>query len=350
MWSLGAPAFLAAAVVAAAVVTALHLLAWRRPTPSLLPTARFIPAAAVRAVSRDLRLTDALLLALRVLALLLLGVALAAPRLAPAPRGEARVVVADRARGVADVGEVRDSVAALAAGAVETRVIWFDSIPAAAVNPGSAEAAPGERREVRGALSAALVAAVREGERILRRRERVEVVVVSPMVGEEVDPAVAAVRELWPGALRVVRVAARATPPTPPLPVPATRIPPTDDALGAAYRLAVGDSPRPALRVERADDPGIDTAFAGDGGVVVRWPAGTGSDAPVAVPRAVSAGGHTFVSALAAAPLPDEGRVIAWWEDGTPAAREEARGAGCVRSIGWHVPEEGDVVLRPGFL
>jgi hypothetical protein len=45
----------------------------------------------------------------------------------------------------------------------------------------------------------------------------------------------------------------------------------------------------------------------------------------------------------------DSGRVIARWLDGTPAAHENVLGAGCVRTIGFDVPDIGDFVLTPSF-
>src|SRR6185369_17807079 len=80
-------------------VVALHLLAWQRPPASLLPTARFVPDAPLRAVSPAVRPTDLVLLAVRVLAIILVSAALAGPRFAPRVQGLGRVIVVDRSRG-----------------------------------------------------------------------------------------------------------------------------------------------------------------------------------------------------------------------------------------------------------
>ena len=72
-----APLWLAVAAIAAGVVFALHLITTRRPPAAPLPTARFVPGGDARAASRASRPTDVPLLLLRVLALVLLGAAVA---------------------------------------------------------------------------------------------------------------------------------------------------------------------------------------------------------------------------------------------------------------------------------
>jgi hypothetical protein len=41
--------------------------------------------------------------------------------------------------------------------------------------------------------------------------------------------------------------------------------------------------------------------------------------------------------------------VIARWADGAPAARESTLGSGCIRNIGFDVPDLGDFVLTTSF-
>src|SRR5215203_5570000 len=88
-----APLFAWIAGGVAAATIALHLLAWRRPPETLLPTARFAPERPIRMVSRALRPAD---LALMVLLVVLVGVALARPSFHARREGLGRVVVIDR--------------------------------------------------------------------------------------------------------------------------------------------------------------------------------------------------------------------------------------------------------------
>ena len=97
--SFAAPAFAWVGAGLALGVVALHLLAWRTPPASPLPTARFAPDAPVRTISAAVRPTDLVLLAVRVLVILLVSVALAGPRFASRARGLARVIVVDRSHG-----------------------------------------------------------------------------------------------------------------------------------------------------------------------------------------------------------------------------------------------------------
>jgi hypothetical protein len=50
-----------------------------------------------------------------------------------------------------------------------------------------------------------------------------------------------------------------------------------------------------------------------------------------------------------AAPGTTSVRVVARWVDGEPAAVEEPRGAGCIRTVMVDVPSRGDLVLEPRF-
>ena len=68
-----------------AAVIALHILASKNPRVTPLPTARFIPDVPLRATARAMRLSDVLLLLLRVAAVMLVGLAFARPEVT---RGE----------------------------------------------------------------------------------------------------------------------------------------------------------------------------------------------------------------------------------------------------------------------
>ena len=84
------------------------------------------------------RPTDLVLLAVRALALLLIGAAFARPVRAPAAGAVARIFLVDRSRAVADPAEARDSVRRL--GRAADVVVAFDSAAARPVPVGNARA------------------------------------------------------------------------------------------------------------------------------------------------------------------------------------------------------------------
>lgn len=388
MLALAVPGYLWAALAASTAVVALHLLGWRRPPAVALPTARFVPHAAVRAVSRQVRPSDLLLLALRVAALLLAGLAMARPALAPRRAGVARVIIVDASRRVASMTEAMDSARAHASAARTISWIRVDSSARVA-----SDSAIGERDEVRGRLGSGMVAAIREAHRLARTHERVTIVIVSPFAAESWDAGLDAMRGSWDGEVVPVRVAAgdgRAesgretggeTPfRGPPVVaragtdriaaggVPAAReLPPVADPLGAAFARAL-DASAPPVRVRRSAASASDSVWAREGGIVVSWPEerggaaaalpletrgttsvpgdATGAPDAVLTTGSVTAAGHFGRSRVA---LPT-GTTILRWGDGTPAATEAAMGRGCIRTVGVTVPTAGDLVLRPAFL
>src|SRR3954471_7849317 len=93
------PSALAIAGVAALVTVALHFIARSRPVAESLPTARFIPERAIHARTRSFAFTDVVLLLLRVMALALLGAAIAGPVFSSGGRVE-RIIIADLSRSV----------------------------------------------------------------------------------------------------------------------------------------------------------------------------------------------------------------------------------------------------------
>jgi len=355
---LAAPGFLFAALGVAGAVVALHLLAWRRPPPTPFPTARFAPPMAVRTVSRDLRLRDRRLLLVRVLAVLLAGLALARPQVAPAPRGAARVLLLDASRRVANLDEVRDSARVRSRGADAVSWVRVDSV--ARVLPDSVL---GDPSAARGRLSAGLVAAVREAHRLAARHAPVELVVISPFAVESWDSATEVVRRAWPGGVSVVRVAARlsdagaardAAGAAPPL-APQVDLPLPSDPVGAAFALALAlDDAVHRLRVRREGLAAADSAWAERGGVVVSWPRRDDRTAPSTSPTRLALLTDGERSAAGPfAPLPiaaDGGDAVLRWGDGAPAATERRHGAGCLRTVGIDVPDIGDAMLRPGFV
>jgi hypothetical protein len=319
--SVAAPAFLAAGVLAALAVIALHFLARQRPRAAPFPTARFIPERTARAPSRALVPTDLLLMLLRAMAVLLIGAAFARPAWEHERHGVARVILVDRSRTVASAAEVRDS--ALAALGERDAMVLFDS--AAHVVPAESLRAMTTTGAV-GSLSAALVAAHQAAARIADRAGEVELVLVSPLAREEWDDATAAVRGKWPGEIRMVRTA----------------------GLGAG-RSALG------VRVARAEPRAGDSVWAADsGGVLVRWPdrfPGGVSDSAGALVMGDDVVVGPFPrrlppSAESRAPRP---ALLAHWNDGSPAATEIAVGRGCIRDVAIETPVKGDLVLRESY-
>ncbi|HET8770526.1 MAG TPA: BatA domain-containing protein [Gemmatimonadaceae bacterium] len=334
-------------------VVALHLLTTRRPPAAVLPTARFVPLAEARAVARTSRPTDLLLLALRVLAVLLIGAAFARPVFDAAGPAVRTVVMLDISRAVADPAAAR----ALAEAEIGEggALVVFDS--AARELPLDSLATVGPGRGAIGYLSPALVVARRAAARIARGADSVRLVLVSPLVDGALDAATPVFRAAWPGRLDLRRVAAA-----------------TDTARGAPATLvtALEDDPlAPAVadvgglrgghrvRIVRESTGAVTGVAAGasDADVVVYWPA-TFEDS--IVPAGVTAfdpagtGSATIVAPLArlsvdAAAASDGARVIARWNDGTAAAVQVPAGENCVRYVGVGVPLSGDLTLRAPF-
>ncbi len=381
-----APWGLALGAAVAAALVALHAITVGRPRPAWLPTARFAPERAPRAVRRLSRPADRLLLALRVLAALLAALALARPVRTPPRAAVARLVLADRSR-AADAGAV--SLAVRAVARPGDAVLPYDAAPAAPLpwTPGRDSAAwaraldsalAAGAPDARGSLTAALVAARRAAPALAAGADSLELVVVSPLAREAADAATLAVRAAWGGRATIVRAgmdtagvvtagvvtagvdtAGVVAAGTRTLGVPrvALRGGPRDDALAAALALAGGArDDAAAVRVTRARADSADRAWArGAGRVLVEWPADgapTGARAVAAdTAAAFVVGDRAAVAPFARGALPDTAgaRVVAWWADGRPAAAERVAGAGCVRQVAVAVPQAGDAALSPAF-
>ena len=339
----GAPVWLALGALGAAVVVALHFLARQRPRAVDFPTARFIPERVARAPSRALKPSDLLLLALRAMALIFLGAAFARPAWSPSRSGTVRIVAVDRSRAVGNVAEARDSAMALLG--ARDRVVLFDSTAQVVSARDSIVGLTITRAA--GSLSAALVAAERAGVAVARTADSVELVIVSPFAREEWDAATEAIRTLWPGRVRLVRVAMAA----------ADTIRVTPEFRGAAddpLRTG-GFGARPvaqAVRIVSGESAPADSVWAAEqGGVLVRWPARI-AGAPTDTAGAVVLGDDVVVAPFARRPSPPTAaaRVSARWADGAPAATQHAAGArGCIRDVTIPVPTAGDLVLRESF-
>ena len=327
-----APAYLDVAAAVAAGVVVLHFLSRRRPRPAPLPTARFVPDVPARAPSLANRPSDLLLLALRVLAVMAAGLALARPTVTPARRVIARVVVLDLSRATRSPVEARDSVrAVLSAG---DTLLVLDSA-------------------FRGSLSAAFTSAVRAAAALKDRADSLELVVVSPLALEEFDAATDTIRALWKGRARIVRVAAADAPLPPRIEVRGD----PDDPIRASVAL-LGARSGPAVRLVRAAPSAADSAFARAGAVLIVWPADPAALWPATTTDTIGAvaAGQTVVVATfirnATLPLshpPTLPPVVARWVDGVPAAFERSFESGCIRDVAIRLPVAGDLVLRRGM-
>jgi hypothetical protein len=352
----------AAAAVSAAVI-ALHILASKNPRVTPLPTARFIPDVPLRATARAMRLSDVMLMLLRVAVVMLVGVAFARPEVTRGRRAIGRVVMVDASRALGSRSEAADSAARLLArGDV---LIAFDS-SARTIRGGSTDAvvaalratlADSIRNASSGSLSTALAASMRAASSLRGGADSVEIVVVSPLAAEEWDDATAAIRAVWAGRVRLVRVAAAKPPAT-----NAARLELTNATLddpvraGASLRANAVSADAPVTRVDRGTPSASDTVWARDRThTLVRWPAtldstGWHSRARVDTAGALLVGegaaATVVVSPFARSVDPAQGRIIARWADGTAAAPERLLGDGCIRDVAVAMPRAGDLALR----
>ena len=340
------PSALGIAAVAAAALVALHFIAHRRPVTEVFPTARFIPARSRGARSASNALTDLAVLALRFAAILAIGAGAAGPSLT-GRRHTTRIVLADRSRAIRDAVELQDSVNALRRpGDV---VIAFDSAAdrAATVAVGNALG----RTDARGSLSAAIAAAIRESAHLRSAGDSVDLLLISPVVREEIDEATFRLRSVWPGGIRVVPIRAASVPNGPlRVEVVADR----NDVVRAGLELmgvaaAVGD-----VRVIRDAPTAADSTWVRIAGhVLVVWPA---SDSVASWPRRQTIdaiGGVTSAGGGLIARFPRpwvlHGVAVARWIDGEPAAVETRTGNGCIRDVGILLDPASDVALRRPF-
>jgi hypothetical protein len=359
------PGFLITAFALSALVVGLHFIVTTDPRTAPLPTARFAPERPVRETSRALRFNDLLLLLVRVSLILVVGAALAGPVLPPRHRARARVLLVDRSRSVASASEVADSARGMHAPG--DALVLFDS-GATVIREGARDSLATLRRSTRrGRLTPALIAALRLASEMHDDADSLELTIISPLEGGELDAATDSVRALWPGAIRLVPVSAMAD----------TMLERTSMLSGAAddpLRLALPPSRGPeTVRIVRATPGASDSTWAqASGHVLVEWPRGSALarlPAPWAertssdTVGAVVAGDvvvvaplvrYATLSALDAPALPGSHaptpfRVVARWVDGEPAAIERRLGAGCIRTVTVDVPALGDLVLQPRF-
>jgi hypothetical protein len=311
-----APLWLVAAAAVGIGVLVAHLFRTTVPPQDLLPTVRFIPESTPLTVLRSRRLSDVALLLLRLAIVALLGLALAGPHVRR--RAPDRVVVLDASRAVGALPVAVDSAIAAASG--HAVLIAFDSA-ARVLTPDSARrlVASGAQGSVSGALAAA--------HRIVAQkdaRESTELVVVSPLVSEEVDSATAALFALWAGPIRVVRVRPADDVEAEPAWEVRAR---GDDPVAAA--LAGMPNRRPeTVRVVRVTPSAADSQWARtSGGALVIWP--SRDVRGVLTPRTpadtqggVAAGAFVAIAPFVREANPRDGRVVA---NGRSAAAASAR-------------------------
>lgn len=338
-----APLWLVAGIAGAIGVLALHFIARQRPSPMLLPTARFVPDRPARAARRAPRPTDLVLLALRALSLLALGLAFAGPVWGPARVPLLRVVMLDRSAAAAGDSVTRAARSILRPGDV---LVPFDTTPRTIVwaPDDSLPAVSGAR----GDLAAALLVGMREAAHRMHQADSAELVLISPVDASTWNTAVLPIRDEWPGRITVVRT------PTTQLAASGVNISLRgDDGDPLAATLALlgngNAAGAPVVRVLRGDATGADTAWVRDsGGSLVLWPRrrseGDATPSRDAGSGAVMTNEVVAVAPWTRSPVPT-GRPVAWWADGAPAAAASRLGDGCVRAVGIGVPEAGDVAL-----
>ena len=329
-----APGWIGLAALASLAAVAIHLIAWRRPRTVVLPTARFVPDEPARRAARTIRLADLVLLALRVAILMLGGIAMARPVLESRPSGSATVVVVAAA---GDSAAWTDSVRAIPR-TDHTSFVVFDTAAQVFTESSSLSRS---RRAGEYSLTVGLLAAIREARRLRQEYDTVRIALVAPFARSSFDNATSAVRAQWPDSIRLIRIphAAEA-----PMRANVEFTASGDDPVVAGIRLAQSNGlirgKSRVIREGRAASPD-------SGQAIVLWPRTTPNDSERL--DAVYAGGMTAIGAFTPIPLVDSGTVIARWMNGAPAAREIERGDGCVRSIGFDVPDLGDFVLTPSF-
>ena len=294
--------------------------------------------------------------------MLLVGAAFARPVVRPERRPLARVVVLDLSASVRSSAAARDSAARyLRAGDL---LVVFDSAARLLAGDARDSLAGLHGDDAPGSLSAALVAATRGASLLRGHADSVELVLISPFATEEWDAATGGIRSLWRGRAQLVRTQLTARPER------ARAVEARaegDDPVRAAVSLQGGSAPATAstatataatstaaadVRIVRGVVSEADSAWASlHGHVLVHWPAAAPSDWPrrdrADTVGAVIAGNAVLVAGFARGALPPEGdgRVVARWVHGVPAATERALGEGCVRDVAIDFPARGDLAL-----
>ena len=338
-----APAWLGLAAGAALAVVAIHLIAWRLPRVVVFPTARFVPDEPARRAARTVRPSDLGLLALRVGIIMAGGLALARPRLDAKPGGTALVVAIERSS-LGDTTALRDSLRTLPA-AERTTIIVFDTAATGASDIDDALRLASSGFSGSTSLTTGLLAAIREARRLEGDYKSVGIALVSSFSRGVFDRATQAVRDTWDDSIRLVRMPGATRMPQPvEVEVRATG----DDPVAAAIRLADSHGIlRGTTRVVRDGATPEDSAWVTGGRALVVWPRSNASDSSRV--DGLHTEGATAIGHYIRTQSGDSGLVVARWVNGDVAARQSTLRSGCVRTIGFDVPDIGDFVLSPSF-
>ena len=299
-----APIYVVAACLAAIAVAIAHFIVMREPPGGQLPTARFVPAGPSIVRSFTSVPTDPWLLAVRVAAVLLIGLAFARPRLphrrapvAPIGAGDGSEPNMEPREAADAARKALDAISRTAGRGAPpiSALIAFDSAAAIVTGPATQDTLSRlHRSEASGSLTAAMVAALRVASGWRNDADSIALTIVSPVRADEVDGALEPVRALWPGHVQLIRIAAQpqraSTGASPTIDWPADghvarAVPrPVIDTVGA---LVVGDLVV-VRRFERRWEP--DTAGAR---VIGRWVDG----APAIIQRSTATGCSRDVAA-----------------------------------------------------
>ena len=313
------PWFFWAACGAAAGVVALHVISWELREPVPFPTLRFVPEREVIAAELNYRLSDLKLLLLRLAIILLLGLALAQPFWV-APDSEARVVLVDVSAVVARDDAWRERVNEVAADA--DSLIAYTTAPSRieADDSGGAFTAESVAPPAPvGNLSAALAAAIQEGESLKNRAETVSLTILSPFPLAGFDAATNRLRALWQGPLETMRVPAA--------------------------------------------EPAAMTEILGATSVALHWDgaAGPSGESPWQL-RDTPDRAEGILTPVATLVAPFERkwqladtdafdlRIVATWLDGAPAAVERIEDGVRHTFLGFAISDQDDIALRPSFV
>ncbi len=347
------------AIAGALAIAALHLLSVQRPPELLLPTARFLPDRVVRAVSRTRRPSDRWLLLLRIVALLIAGLAAAGPHWRSA--SVTRVVLVVRDRGVTD-----DSAA------LRTLVMRSnDRVPSAAP---VVHAEGNEDAEAIENPTSLFPLAWRTAARLAVADAAIDsfdLHLVLSHAPDGHDAGLTAWRESWPGRVIVYHPASRSV---------ARRVmvvamdsiasnASEDDAVRSAFTwhaarnvlttveddaTARGEaSDVDTVGLARADDAPPMSSPGSALRVRVYWPLRGIPTGWRAMPAADSASalvvsGHALMGPWPVTAVPDTsapGRAIAWYSDGRVAATERQSPRGCDRQVAVVSAGASDVLL-----
>jgi len=369
-------------LAAVAGVVAAHLLSVTQPRTLRLPTTRFLPERAIRAVSRASSPRDVMLLLVRIAILACVGGALAGITWGGA-RVPVRTLIAVESSALlfGDSIALRDAlqratreyapVRAILLG--DTLVTIADPLRAAltidsllgtlrvsafaserdpAVSTLRDPAVSTPRVPARSTLAATLLRARRAAPRLVAGADSLRLVLIATERADVGTAALDAIRATWPGhivrlpiGLQVAladslnsrfRVIVRTT---------------GDDVVAAAF-AQWPDLTAQRVLVIRDSITRADSAAAEAGSVLVVWwrrgvPPGRTAvrDTIAARENAVIGSGRAVIAPFARTALaPENAPALLWWPNGTAAATEEPLGRGCIRWVGVATPE-GDALL-----